>query len=447
MITMKERFDSLYPEETRFSEIEKILSFAKEGNSCQVIGVPGTGRSNILGLLSYNRKVRIKHLGENQKKYHFVLLNFSEIRNRNPLDTLKFIFLGLLDSLKERGIEKDYEVLNNLFKDGLSVSDELVLFQSLKKAIDFLAIEKDLNLILLFDRFDEYIPSLTSDFFANLRVLRNRAKYHFSVVFSLNRPLEDILEPIFFSDFYEFVAGRIVYLPIYDKIGVDFRTSYLEEVTGKKIEKNIFSDILELTGGHVNLTRLCAEAVIANREEKIKDYKDFFLKQKYIRSALFGIFNSLTPSEQLFLSSNINGVLTKNEEEAIYLKNVGLVKEGKITIPLLTEYIKEKTTNLQNTKIIYNQETNEILKGDITISDSLTSSEFKLIAYFLSKPNTILEREEIINSVWKENKTTEGVTNQALDQLIFRLRKKIEDDPNNPTHLQTVKGRGFKFVE
>ena len=42
-------------------------------------------------------------------------------------------------------------------------------------------------------------------------------------------------------------------------------------------------------------------------------------------------------------------------------------------------------------------------------------------------------------------KTTEGVTDQALDQLIFRLRKKIEDDPNNPEFIQTIKGRGLKF--
>ena len=72
-----EHFESLYPDTTRFAEIEKILSFIKEGNSCQVVSAAGVGRSNLLGLLSYNRNVRIKHLGETQKNFHFVLLNFS----------------------------------------------------------------------------------------------------------------------------------------------------------------------------------------------------------------------------------------------------------------------------------------------------------------------------------------------------------------------------------
>lgn len=446
---MIERFDSLYPDTARFSEIEKILEFVKEGNSCQVVGVPGTGRSNILGLLTYNRSVRIKHLGEEQKNYHFVLLNFSEIRKRNLLDSLKFIFLGILDSLKERGLEKDYAVLNKIFKESLRGQDELVLFQGLKKTIDFLAIEKNLHLILLFDRFEEYIPSLTSEFFADLRVLRNRAKYHFSVVFSLSRPLEDLLEPLLFSDFYEFVAGRIVYLPLCDKAGIDFRINYLEKITNRIVSKELLDKIFELTGGHGNLVRLCVEAILANDEEVYKDgLKSFFLKQRFIRSALFGMWNSLTPSEQLFLNSNLNGILTRDIKEYPYLENINLVKNGRIEIPLLTEYLKQRGIKpKEDEKIIYNEQTNEILKGDKILSDNLTSSEFKLLSFFLANKDVVLDRDQIISTVWKENKTTQGVTNQALDQLIFRLRKKIEEDPNNPKILQTIKGRGFKFAD
>ncbi len=80
------------------------------------------------------------------------------------------------------------------------------------------------------------------------------------------------------------------------------------------------------------------------------------------------------------------------------------------------------------------------------MSDSLTKSEFRLLRHFLEHPDAIIDREDVISVVWKDTASTEGVTDQAVDQLVFRLRRKIEDDPNSPEHIHTVKGRGFKFT-
>jgi DNA-binding winged helix-turn-helix (wHTH) protein len=443
-----QHFESLYPADTRFAEIEKILGFIKEGNSCQVVSVPGAGRSNLFGLLAYNRNVRIKHVGaEKQSQFHSVYLNFAEIRKRPLIDATKFIFLNLVDSLRDRKKDKEYAAANQIFKDSIEFKDELVLSQGLKKTIDYLALEKDLTIIFLFDRFDEYIPVVDSEFFANLRVLRNRAKYKFSVVFSLSRPLEETLEATLIADFYETVAGKIVYLPLYDKPGVDFRLSHLEKITDKKINKQLLEEILALSGGHSNLIRLSAEALLATNQKFANKLllRKFLLEQKPVRSALFAIWNSLTPSEQSIISSNLKEQ-TANSQEMAYLENVGLIKSGFLTISLLSDYIKEKASLLKQNENFYINEASEILKGETVLSDKLTSLEYKLLKFMLENKDKILEKEEIINAVWKEAKTTLGVTDQALDQLIFRLRKKTEDDPNNPLHIQTVKGRGFKFT-
>ncbi|MEK7502274.1 MAG: helix-turn-helix domain-containing protein, partial [Patescibacteria group bacterium] len=450
-----EHFESLYPSDSRFPEIEKVLSFIKNGNSCQIIGLPGVGRSNLLGLLSYNTDVRIKHLSENQKWFHFVLLNFSEIRKKPLFEATKFIFLSLSDSLRERKMNEDYKKVNEIFNESLKTNDELVLFQGLKRAIDFLCIEKELTVVFLFDRFEEYISMLETEFFANLRILRNRAKYRFSVIFSLNRPLEDLIEPILFADFYEFLAGNIIYLPLLDKPGLDFRISYLEKVSGKKIGKKSIEEVLRLTAGHGKLTRLCLEAISAqDLRSKTYDLRKFLLEQKSIIGSLYEIWNSLLPEEQTALKK-----LISTSEEPIrsprrcyevtpprwILEKLGLVKDGVLTIPLLADFILSMKQSSSEV-IQYDAVTNEIRKGGIVLSDSLTSSEFKLLKLLLENPDKIIERDEIIKAVWQDAKSTEGVTDQALDQLIFRLRKKIEEDPNNPRHLQTIKGRGIRFV-
>ncbi len=434
-------FESLYPEDTRLLEIEKILSFVKEGNSCQLVSIPGVGRSTLLRILAYNKKVRIKHLGQNQSSFHFVYLNFSEIRKKPLIEATKYIFLGLVDSLRERKMLKEYDVVNKMFKESMQIKDELVIFSGLKKTVDFLALEKNLTIVFLFDRFEEYILSLEEDFFTDLRVLRNRAKYKFSVVFSLNRPLEDNLEATLMSDFYEFVAGKIIYLPIYDKPGVDFRISYLEKITNKKIDKNLLDDIFELTAGHSNLMRLCAESVISSgqRFENKLELRHFFIEQKAIRSALFGIWNHLTPSEQSAFANN-------NLKDLKHLENVGLIKNDILTISLFSDYVKEKSSSLSKNQQIQINEMGEAVRGDINFSDRLTALEFKLLKFLLDNKDRIIEKEEIINAVWGDQKTVLGVTDQALDQLVFRLRKKIEDNPNQPQYIQTIKGRGFKFI-
>lgn len=298
-------------------------------------------------------------------------------------------------------------------------------------------------MVFLFDRFEEYIPTVTDEFFTNLRTLRNRAKYKFSVVFSVYHPLEVALEASLLSDFYEFVAGHLIYLKLSDKEITDFRINYIEKITGKKIANNIYEQIIDLTGGAGRLTKLSVEAVLA-KGEKTKDLSTFLLNQKSLKSALLEMWSILTPAEQSdLLIGKFDDV-----EVSDYLEQVGLLKDKKITIPLLEEYIKEEFSSLPKEKavMLYDENINSIRKGTDILSDDLTASEFKLLRYFLQQADKIIERDELINVVWEGNKSTAGITDQAVDQLIFRLRRKIETDANNPQHLQTVKGRGFRFT-
>lgn len=442
-------FESLYPVDSRSSELDKILSFIKEGNSCQVVSLPGVGRANLLGFLAYNKAIREKHLGESSKWFHFVVVNFSEVRKKSLFDVTKFLFLELVDSLQDRGMMQEYEKASTIFKDSLSFNDEVVLFGGLKKTIDLLAIEKELTIVFLFDRFETYIPNLSEEFFTNLRILRNRAKYRFSIVLTLNRPLEESVDPAVFADFHEFLAGHTIYLPLTDEPGILFRIAYIQKVTGKTLDKALLDKILELTAKHGKLTRISVE-ILTNgdyADVTADTVKDFLMSQKTIRGALHEIWNALTPAEQTHLEQGLFGKDTYDEHTQ-YLEHVGLIKDEKITIPLFAtflESLKKTTTSQKENHISFDAATNDIKMGELIFTDKLTTAEYRLLQYLLEHSDKILTREEVITAVWQD-KSTAGVTDQALDQLIFRIRKKIEDDPNNPTHLQTVKGRGFRFI-
>lgn len=439
----EEHFESLYPETARHFEIEKLLGFVKEGNSCQLLGLPGVGRSDLLELLAYNKKIRDKHLGADKQQMLFVAVDFSEIRKRPLYDAMKFLFLSLADSLRDQHMMEEYRLVNESFREALSFHDELVLFQELKQVVDFLAIQKKLTLVFLFDRFEEYVPSVTSEFFTNLRILRNRAKYRFSVIFSIDRPLEVLLDPLLLSDFYEFVAGHLVYIRFCDEVSNNFILSYLEGLTRKKVSKTAYAEILRLTGGYAKLTRIAIEAWLANggKEEKMAD---FLLAQKPVQVALMEIWLSLSPAEQ-------SDMLHNTFEDPVvdwYLEESGLVRGKIIQVPLFASFVKSSKALVKSEeeKIVYDENTDSIRKGETVLSDSLTSAEFRMLSYLLQNQGRVIERDEIISIVWEGVKSKAGITDQAVDQLIFRLRRKIEEDPNKPLYLQTVKGRGFKFV-
>ena len=428
-------FEQLYPKETREAELKKIIEILKSGRSAQIVGLPGIGKGSTLRLLPYNREVRELHLGKDEPKFHFVYMDFSEVRGRSFFEVFKFIFISLSYSLSERGFSEEQKVVNDNLREALEFTDDLILFQGLKKSVDFLAVEKGLYLVFLFDRFEDYIPNIDERFFLNLKILRNRIKYNFLAVFSVARPIEDVLEVPLFAEFYEYIVGNIVYLQIEAGVGLTFRFNYLEEVTGKKADSKARKEIERLTGGHAKIAKLAYESVLA-ADKKPENLEKFLLESKQVRGALYEVWNYLTPEEQIDIREG-----SVNE----FLEKVGLLKGITIQIPLLKSYVSTLPANQANLNLVYDPAKNEIKKGDESLTDKLTPSEFKLLRFLMTNTDRVCEKDEIIQNVWKDSKTQEGVSDQALDQIIYRLRKKIEEDPNNPTFIQTVKGRGYKF--
>jgi DNA-binding response OmpR family regulator len=73
----------------------------------------------------------------------------------------------------------------------------------------------------------------------------------------------------------------------------------------------------------------------------------------------------------------------------------------------------------------------------------LTLMETKLLQYLIENEGRPVSRKAILENVWLLQEDTDT---RAIDNFIVRLRKHLEDAPNDPKILQTVRGVGYKFV-
>ena len=68
--------------------------------------------------------------------------------------------------------------------------------------------------------------------------------------------------------------------------------------------------------------------------------------------------------------------------------------------------------------------------------------EFELLEFLMRNAGRVLTRVQLIDRVWGSDYVGDTKT---LDVHIKRLRAKIEKDPANPEHIQTVRGMGYKM--
>jgi DNA-binding response OmpR family regulator len=73
----------------------------------------------------------------------------------------------------------------------------------------------------------------------------------------------------------------------------------------------------------------------------------------------------------------------------------------------------------------------------------LTSMETKILRFLIANRNKVVKREQLLDEIWGYDVYP---TTRTVDNLILKLRKKIEKDPNHPQFILTIYGSGYKLV-
>lgn len=91
-------------------------------------------------------------------------------------------------------------------------------------------------------------------------------------------------------------------------------------------------------------------------------------------------------------------------------------------------------------------ESREVWVKGKRLSPPVSKAQFRLLTVLNGKPGQVYSRDEIVAAVWPRD-VVEGVSDETIDALVGRLRRRIAALDPDHQYVATVRGHGFKLVQ
>jgi DNA-binding response OmpR family regulator len=153
-------------------------------------------------------------------------------------------------------------------------------------------------------------------------------------------------------------------------------------------------------------------------------------------------------------------MVTAKQEDIDTIKGLNMGADDYITKPfspnVLIAHVKANLAQYERIKQSDGKRAEEINVGNIRIQTAshrvfvrdieveVANKEYELLSFLITNKNIVFDRETLYERIWGLDAFGDNAT---VAVHINRLREKIEADPSNPKHIQTVRGAGYRFIE
>jgi DNA-binding response OmpR family regulator len=152
-------------------------------------------------------------------------------------------------------------------------------------------------------------------------------------------------------------------------------------------------------------------------------------------------------------------MVTAKQEDIDTIKGLNLGASDYITKPfspnVLIARVKAHIAQYERLKQSDEKPMEEIIVGNICIQTysrrvfvngkevDVKNKEYELLLFLATNMNIVFNRDTLYERIWGLDALGDNAT---VAVHINRLREKIEDEPSNPKHIQTVRGAGYRFM-
>lgn len=142
----------------------------------------------------------------------------------------------------------------------------------------------------------------------------------------------------------------------------------------------------------------------------------------------------------------IDGSITLEEGDIIQIALVQsfFFLSSDATMPLNQSILPEPQTVKNQKKLLLNFRSRRVWVGDVEILPPLSVPQFRLLHTLHEQQGKVVSRSDLISEIWGDDKAV-GVSEQALDALVRRLRDRLSFFDSTHEYLVTVRGHGIRL--
>lgn len=236
------------------------------------------------------------------------------------------------------------------------------------------------------------------------------------------------------------VFNNVHYYPLYDK-NDSYR--FLQNLCLEwkfAADENKKAKIVELCGGHFWLLKEALRVTMKDAKARVED----ICLRPAIQLRLEQIYFALLDSERIVLKKIIVGEhIGESADERHsynYLKQIRLIQDNKITIPLLESYMK---SHLPKMNLALSE--NHITVNNVIIDTHFSRKEIKAIRVLMQSLNKIVSRDIVAKAIWPID-TESFYSDWAIDRIMSRVREKLEKMGIRKDTIKTLRGKGYMIT-
>ncbi len=423
--------ESSYPITFRKSDSQAFGEHISHNHSVVLIGLKRVGISNFLRFV-YSQPDFVKTYIKRDNVL-FTRIDLNDLIERETFPFWTLVLKRLVDTVEESDLpEAIKEKCRRRFSESIQLKDLFVTVDSCRKVIAHI-VDAEYYPVIFMVRFDRMKDTFKTEDFANLQSMVDSAGRNLSFVFTSFRPLYH-LSPTVFSKaaLTGFVHNH--YLTPAAASDTEVILSSYQKQYNLTLTEPIKKALITLSGGHVQYLHLAVVKLteIKPLPQTEDELLDILKEDEAITLLSEELYESLSTDEQkMVMGINSDEMIDEKMREAThYLWDTGIVisegKKERIFNALFSYYLDSKGKSSDTKK-------------------EFTRKEHLLFSILNTHEGTLVERDEIINSVWPEQAEM-GVSDWAVDRLVARVRNKLKAQ-ESPYEIVTIITRGYKLVK